>query len=71
MNTEAGSGLTVRALLAELRERARAMDTCTHVHMDGDTHLTVHHWPMETTGFCDCGAVARLVTPSAPEMWHG
>lgn len=64
MNTEAGSGFTVRALLAGLRVQAREAQRCivvTNLAKDDTTFLTVHYWPDDATGYCECDAVIRSV----------
>lgn len=62
MNIEAGSGLSVRAMLAEFRNRARAVGHCLVVEvLDDSTYLTVHHFEDGAT-LCYCGHASR---PSA------
>lgn len=64
MNTEAGSGLTIRALLTGLREQASAAQACvdvTNLAQDDKTHLTVHYWPEDRDRwcYCECGRVIK------------
>lgn len=62
MNVEAGSGLSVRAMLAELRRRARDVGHCLVIEeLDDATYLTVHHFADGAT-LCYCGHASR---PSA------